>query len=79
MPLHQFSQFVDGSRPARPRVVTEAFTRQHYQEIANILKAHKPTSGSVDAWNQLVDAFVTLFVRDNPNFNPDVFAKAVGR
>lgn len=56
-----------------------AFTRQHYNEVAAILKNNKPTSGSIASWQKMVDEFSTLFVRDNPNFKPDLFAKAVGR
>lgn len=59
--------------------LSEAFTRQHYEAMAIIIKkAHRahPSTDANAALNMVVDEMVKVFKADNPNFSPDQFIKA---
>jgi hypothetical protein len=49
-------------------------TRKHYQEVADILKNTDMPAGVLET---LIMDFSDFFERDNPNFNPTLFEKAV--
>lgn len=59
--------------------LTEAFTRQHYQALALVIKKARQmhTSGDADAALTMVtEELAQMFAKDNPNFRPDQFIKA---
>lgn len=49
----------------------EAFTRQHFQKIADVIKKN-------ESKENLVAALCDMFKADNPNFKEDLFRKACG-
>jgi len=66
---------------------SSSFSRQHYQEIAGILKAAKdsPVAGQTNAvgpWSVAVlfiaNELSVMFKRDNPAFDHGKFMKAAG-
>ena len=50
-------------------------TRKDYVKTAEILFMFQHAM-SVDAHQQLIEEFSEMFQNDNPNFSPDIFAKA---
>lgn len=59
--------------------LSEAFTRQHYQALAAVIKKARHTHASSDAeaaLNMVVDELATMLASDNPNFRKDQFVKA---
>ena len=53
-------------------VVTEAFSRQHYEEVAKIIKS----LGSSSLREELCEKFTNLFKKDNSRFDEGRFAEA---
>jgi hypothetical protein len=51
--------------------------KRHFQAIANILKAARPTMSN-DAHRALVDKFTILCSAQNPSFEPTKFQHACG-
>lgn len=49
-------------------------SRKHYKEVADILKN---TDMPLEVQNNLIMDFSDFFERDNPNFNSELFEKAV--
>ena len=59
--------------------LSEAFTRQHYQALAAVIKKARHAHASSDAdaaLNMVVDELATMLASDNPNFRKDQFVKA---
>lgn len=59
--------------------LSEAFTKQHYQALAGVIKKARQmhTSSDADAaLNMVVGELAQMFAKDNPNFRPDQFVKA---
>jgi hypothetical protein len=57
----------------------EAFTRQHYQAVANVIKKARHMHTSSDATaalNMVVTEMADMFAADNPNFRKDQFINA---
>jgi len=53
------------------------FTKQHYEAIANLISNLNPiTEGEDDLIDVMVEEFVKLFSKDNPNFNAHKFRDA---
>ena len=53
------------------QVVTEAFSRQHYEAVAGIIKS----VGSSSTRKELCDKFTNLFKKDNSRFDDARFAE----
>ena len=62
----------ESDRQATGQVLTEAFTKQHYKAIAEILKAHKDDPREVAA------SLAMMFKNDNPTFDTRRFLEAAG-
>ena len=50
-------------------------TRQHFYEVARILRSFRDKIQPV-VYTQLIDAFCDYFSAQNPRFNPERFKKA---
>lgn len=61
--------------------LTEAFTRQHYQAVAAVLKKSRQghtSSDAVAAVEMITDELAQMFAKDNPSFRADQFKTAAG-
>jgi hypothetical protein len=52
------------------------FTKQHYEAIANLIHHLPATEEQEDLIDVLVEEFIKLFQKDNPNFNYHKFRDA---
>ncbi|MBM4075814.1 MAG: hypothetical protein FJ267_09245 [Planctomycetes bacterium] len=69
MPIKSFSS----------HLVEAAFTRQHYQALAAVIKKarqHHPGGNADSALDMIAGELAQLFARDNPNFRADQFVNA---
>lgn len=48
------------------------YSRQHYEDVATILRAHRPVVYD-GAWEELVDDFIEMFEVDNDLFDAGRF------
>lgn len=69
--MQQFQEFI-----------TEAFTKQHYEAIADEVKTlvdlFEDNSGDIDAVQAFAERLATVFKNDNPRFDKQRFLKACG-
>ena len=56
----------------KKEIVVEAFSRQHYEEVAKIIKG----IGSSSMREELCGKFTNLFKKDNSRFDEGKFAEA---
>lgn len=52
------------------------YSRQHYEDVATILRAHRPVVYD-GAWEELVDDFIEMFEVDNDLFDAGRFRQWV--
>ena len=63
----------------KARGSTPRFQQRHYEAVASTLRDARRalmvtvTPDTLHVWQNMVDEFVIMFRRDNPNFMPDRF------
>ena len=64
----------------KQHILTEAFTRQHYEAIADVIRHEIENAGpeTEDALIRVAEKLATMFKNDNPRFDAGRFIARAG-
>ena len=73
-------------RTFKQHCLTEAFTRQHYEKIAELIndtladveKESNGNRGAIEAVENLAEKLAAMFKNDNPRFDTGIFLRKCG-